>query len=187
MMTLQSSLRFVALTCLLQLSTVLFSQIRKDRGLVHLPQRVESRNFDRYCPSNDDDSKLEGVLADAMSCIFSGISGAAFAQSEVLTNKYYLFERRFPDADESFFNPAVSWRNKYYDRNPALGRTKLPVQLTDARHMLNSVSFATAGLTGVSIPLATGRRPARRIIFRLCASFVSYSLANAAVHRFYER
>lgn len=132
-------------------------------------------------------SRIDGLAGDFLVISFSAISGATWAQSEILTNHYDAFSRRFPTADRQYFDPSISWLNKYYNRDPSLGRTKLPVQLTDARHLLNSVAFSSAILTGVSIPLASGNFRPRVVLRRCILSCLSYSLSNHLVYRFYKR
>jgi len=53
------------------------------------------------------------------------------------------FKARFPKANDQFWNPAVSWKNKYRNGDPALGRkfmgsTTALVFTTDAYHMLRT-------------------------------------------------
>lgn len=51
----------------------------------------------------------------------------------------------FRNLDEYFWNPKLSWRNKYVEGNPLKGRKKLiwninrPVQISDAFHIIKTI------------------------------------------------
>jgi hypothetical protein len=62
------------------------------------------------------------------------------------------FKRRFSKVNDQFWNPAISWTNKYKDNNPALGpkfmgSTDIFVCTTDAYHMLRTTKRALDGFT----------------------------------------
>lgn len=62
------------------------------------------------------------------------------------------FKLRCPKANDHFWNPAVSWKNKYKNDDPAQGQkfpgsTNLFVFTTDAYHMLRASSRTIDGVT----------------------------------------
>jgi hypothetical protein len=101
--------------------------------------------------------------------IYSGllmfISGAAHGYSETLTWHWPRFQAKHPNALPGYWNPRVSWVNKYKtDRHgnilqpqrPAyFGSTTFLVWTTDWYHAFNTIS-RTTGAAGLTIPLWTG-------------------------------
>ncbi|PBQ33403.1 hypothetical protein CNR22_16995 [Sphingobacteriaceae bacterium] len=62
------------------------------------------------------------------------------------------FKLRFPKARDHFWNPAVSWKNKYKNQDPAQGpkfkgSTNVFVFTTDAYHLLRATSRTLNGFT----------------------------------------
>jgi len=62
------------------------------------------------------------------------------------------FKLRCPNANDLFWNPAISWKNKYKNHDPAQGQrfpgsTNVFVFTTDAYHLLRSSSRTLDGLT----------------------------------------
>jgi len=62
------------------------------------------------------------------------------------------FKTRFPKANDVFWNPAVSWKNKYKDGNCELGpkfagSTTIFVSTTDAYHLLRTGKRSIDGLS----------------------------------------
>jgi hypothetical protein len=74
------------------------------------------------------------------------ISGAADGTNESITWHYEDgFKLRCPKANDNFWNPALSWKNKYKNNDPALGpkfagSTNVFVFTTDAYHLLRGTS-----------------------------------------------
>lgn len=78
----------------------------------------------------------------------SFVSGAAWVLHEATAHHYNDFQKRFPNANPKYWNPAISWQNKYVDGLVDNGRTKIgpfnkPVVLTDAKHLLASINQVT--------------------------------------------
>ena len=62
------------------------------------------------------------------------------------------FKLRCPKANDHFWNPAISWKNKYKNNDPAqgpkfAGSTNVFVFTTDAYHLLRATSRTLNGLT----------------------------------------
>lgn len=80
----------------------------------------------------------------------SFVSGAAWGLHETTTHHWSKFQTRFPNASQKFWNPAISWRNKYNGGNPELGRNGKLIWTSDAKHLLastNQVFIFGAGCT----------------------------------------
>lgn len=84
-----------------------------------------------------------GVLA-------SLIAGGAWGLHESTMHHWNQFANRFPNANPDFWNPAISWQNKYVDGDPLKGRTDTPVLLTDAKHVLASTALSGGFVAGAS-------------------------------------
>lgn len=69
------------------------------------------------------------------------LSGAADGTAETLKWKYANFEKVFPNANSNYWNPNLSWVNKYKNNNPNLGpkfigSTTTFVWTTDGYHIM---------------------------------------------------
>lgn len=85
---------------------------------------------------------IKGYLKDnwkEMSLMF--ISGSCDGQVETLLHHYPAFKKRFPNANDSYWNPSISWKNKYENFDAGLKGEKFPtsstalVWTTDAYHL----------------------------------------------------
>lgn len=68
------------------------------------------------------------------------LGSAAYGLHETLNYHYYLFAKMFPHADQLYWDPFYSWRNKYEGGDPVngprfFGSTTFLVALTDAKHL----------------------------------------------------
>jgi hypothetical protein len=59
--------------------------------------------------------------------------------------QFHFKQSVFAEYDEQFFNPAISWRNKYVNHDPVFGLKKIfglipvPAAFTDAWHLAKSL------------------------------------------------
>lgn len=88
------------------------------------------------------------------------VSGAAKGFNETLMYHYKDFRRAFPDANHQWFNPAISWKNKYKDRDRTKGEAfpfskSLLVAFTDQYHLNN---FIHRGAMGAAIVIKIGEK-----------------------------
>ena len=81
------------------------------------------------------------------------VGGAAKGFNETLSFHYERFQKAFPNADHQWFNPSLSWRNKYKNGDPLQGAkfpgsTTVFVLVTDQYHLNNFIYRAaiTSGL-----------------------------------------
>lgn len=105
------------------------------------------------------------------------LAGASWGLHETISHHWPAFERRHPGANAQWWNPAQSWRNKYRNKDPDQGRTGVPVQFTDAKHLLilahNTMLFAA----GVNIGFG---RPKKwwQYTLDIGGSLLSYTVGN---------
>lgn len=99
------------------------------------------------------------------------ISGTAKGLNETLQHHYSYFREAFPHASENWFNPKISWRNKYRDGIPENGpkfpfSTTALVMFTDQYH-LNHFIHKTTLLTALVIKIGEGKQPFKFYIYDL--------------------
>ncbi len=88
----------------------------------------------------------------------SFVSGLAWGTHEQTSNHWQAFSNRFPRANEQFFNPEISWKNKYIDGMPDKGRNRTPVILTDAKHLTASINQVSIFSSGIIIVFGDKRK-----------------------------
>lgn len=85
------------------------------------------------------------------------LGGAADGINQKISFHYDEFKARFPGADDQFWNPGLSWTNKYKNHDPTQGRrsflsTSVLVWTTDGYHLTRFISHATtAGAISVKV------------------------------------
>src|SRR5687768_11332737 len=99
------------------------------------------------------------------------LSGSAKGFNETLLHHYSYFRKKFPGANEQWFNPKISWRNKYKDGTSQSGEkfplsTSVLVMFTDQYH-LNHFVHKSALLTALVIKIGEGKQPLKHYIFDL--------------------
>ena len=105
------------------------------------------------------------------------VAGSFWGLHETILHHWSAFEHRHPNANPQWWNPAESWRNKYRGGDPEQGRTGVPVQFTDAKHLLmlahNTMLFAA----GVNIGFG---RPKKwwQYTLNIGGSLLSYTVGN---------
>lgn len=108
---------------------------------------------------------------------FSFVGGASWGLHEKTMHHWPQFSQRFPNANPQYWNPAESWKNKYWSRNPELGRNNTPIWFTDSKHLLastNQVSLFGAGCT-----IFIGRKVSwKEYALRLGSSAIGYAAGN---------
>lgn len=112
------------------------------------------------------------------------VAGALWALHETLQHHWGYFERKHPNANAQWWNPALSWKNKYRNGDPNEGRTGWPVQVADAKHALVLGHNATLFGAGLSIGLGKPRKWWRYAL-EAGASLVAYSAGNFITYQFY--
>jgi hypothetical protein len=91
------------------------------------------------------------------------LAGASKGFNETLMFHWDAFHKRFPNANPQWYNPEMSWKNKYREGNPALGAryplsTSTLVMFTDQYHLDNFIN-KTAWMSAVMIRMGEGKKP----------------------------
>jgi|KBSSwiS6_1023812.scaffolds.fasta_scaffold13810_1 hypothetical protein len=91
------------------------------------------------------------------------LGGAAKGFNETLQFHWKSFHARFPKANPNWFNPAVSWRNKYENDDPNKSAkfplsTSVLVFLTDQYHLNN---FINRGAITAALVIKIGEKKKR--------------------------
>lgn len=99
------------------------------------------------------------------------VAGASKGFNETLQFHWKVFRRKFPNANPQWFNPAVSWRNKYKNGDPFAGpksflSTSALVMFTDQYHLNNFINRAAWG-TALVIKIGEGKKPLKHYLFDL--------------------
>ena len=107
----------------------------------------------------------------------SFISGASWGLHESTAHHWDKFHNRFPNAKPKFWNPEISWKNKYIDWPENQRRSLVPIFFTDAKHMLASTTQVSLFCAGITVTIGK-KRPWQHYAFDSILSFASYSIGN---------
>jgi hypothetical protein len=110
--------------------------------------------------------KLKGNKILTGSLVF--VAGASKGFNETLQFHWSYFRKKFPNANPMWFNPAVSWRNKYKNGNRLEGEkfplsTSVLVAFTDQYH-LNTFINRLAWTSTVVIKIGEGKKPLKHYL-----------------------
>ena len=108
------------------------------------------------------------------------VAGASKGFNETLMFHWKAFRHHFPNANAKWFNPDISWRNKYKNGDPNAGArfplsTSVLVGMTDQYH-LNTMINRLAWTSAVVIKIGEGKRPFKHYLM----DFLYYSLCHQA-------
>lgn len=97
------------------------------------------------------------------------LSGSAKGFNETLQFNYGVFEDKFPGADDQWFDPKISWRNKYRNGHPDNGprfflSTSLLVMFTDQYH-LNNFVHRVGIVSALVVKIGEGKKPFKYYLF----------------------
>lgn len=106
------------------------------------------------------------------------VAGGLWGLHETISHHWPAFERRHLGANAQWWNPAESWRNKYRNKDPDQGRTGVPVQFTDAKHLLVLAHNATLFGAGLCVALGGKRCNWWRYVVDAAAAVVAYTAGN---------
>ena len=110
---------------------------------------------------------------------FAFFAGMCDGVSQTLYAHYSAFEKRFPEANDQYWNTYQSWTNKYANNDPNMGEkfpgsTTVFVFTTDAYHLfrtINKVNLVTLGALEFS---------ERRPLLNYAIDFLLYSAVYSA-------
>lgn len=114
------------------------------------------------------------------------IGGAAKGFNETLHFNYKTFESTFPGANKQWFDPQISWRNKYEGGDPDNGpkyflSTSAFVMFTDQYH-LNNFIHRTSILAALVIKIGEGKRPFKHYVYDLIYYTACYQAGFSAAY-----
>lgn len=105
-------------------------------------------------------------------------SGFMWGLHQVLSHRpFSVFQRAFPSANEQFWNPSISWTNKYIGHDPENGRNGKPIWITDGSHLLASGNQTTIFAAGAVVTIGK-RRPLWHYAADITGSFIGYNFGN---------
>jgi hypothetical protein len=108
------------------------------------------------------------------------IAGAAKGFNETLQFHWKEFKRQFPGANAQWFNPSVSWRNKYENNDPNAGpkyflSTSALIMFTDQYHLNNFINKMAWG-SAVVIKIGEKKKPFKQYLL----DFLYYAACHQA-------
>jgi hypothetical protein len=114
------------------------------------------------------------------------VAGSAKGFNETLQFNYKIFEKTFPGANKQWFDPKISWRNKYEGGNPDNGpksflSTSALVMFTDQYHLNNFIHKA-AITSALVIKIGEGKKPFKHYVFDLLYYTACYQAGFAATY-----
>ena len=114
------------------------------------------------------------------------LAGASKGFNETLQFHWKEFKRQFPGANPQWFNPAISYRNKYKNYNSQegprfFGSTTIFVMVTDQYHLNNFINRAAWG-TALVIKIGEGKKPLKHYIKDLLYYSVCHQAGFAATY-----
>ena len=114
-------------------------------------------------------------------------AGAAKGFNEALQYKYNGFEDIFPKANDQWFYPTFSYKNKYKDGDPAKGprfplSTSVLVMFTDQYHLNNFIQ-KTAMTAALVIKIGEGKKPFRHYLFDVLYYTACYQLGFHTIYQ----
>jgi len=97
------------------------------------------------------------------------VAGASKGFNETLMFHWKAFRHSFPKVNAEWFNPNISWRNKYKNGNPDAGAkfplsTSVLVAFTDQYHLNNFINKA-AWTTALVIKIGEKKKPFKQYLW----------------------
>jgi hypothetical protein len=192
-------MKYVLLSGVLYIATALSAQLPADNTTAFVPARtsyISANNF--YSPNGIEEKKdkkdvrliAAGKWRVSKNKIVTGalvfLSGSAKGFNEGLQFNYFGFESIFPKANDRWFYPGMSFKNKYKDGDPSKGArfplsTSVLVMFTDQYHLNNFIQRAslTAALV---IKIGDGKKPLKHYVFDALYYTVCYQAGFHAIY-----
>lgn len=114
------------------------------------------------------------------------VAGGSKGFNETLQFNYRIFEKTFPHANKQWFDPRVSWKNKYEGGNPDNGpksfmSTSILVMFTDQYHLNNFIHKA-AITSALVIKIGEGKQPFKNYLLDFLYYTACYQAGFAATY-----
>lgn len=118
------------------------------------------------------------------------VPGIAFGLNETLSHRYSNFKTKFPNANDNFWNPDLSWRNKWKNGDPNqgeayFGSSSFLVFSTDGYHLTNFIHHTTIVASTTYIIIGE-KRPWWHYCLDLGIGFAFYGLGNTLTQQYFE-
>jgi hypothetical protein len=158
-----------ALFILLLFIPIILSAQRKDSNYVHY-------------------SAIRYIKRNAVPASLAFVAGVADGMNETLKFHYSGFKAVFPKANDNFFDPSISWKNKYKNGNQAqgakfFGSTTFFVNTTDAYHLLRSVQ-KTCIISGIILKIGK-HQPWYFYLVDFATYSITYSVGFNGTYEFF--
>ena len=111
------------------------------------------------------------------------LAGAMDGFNEALDFDYQAFKRTFPNANDQYWNPDISWQNKWNgDRPSYFGSTTFLSWTTDGYHLTRSLNKAFL-CGGVTVKICGGKQKWYMYLVDFAAHSLAYSIGfNVTLH-----
>lgn len=114
------------------------------------------------------------------------LAGASKGFNETLMFHWAAFHQKYPNVNEGWYNPNVSWRNKYKDGDPNAGAkfplsTTMLVATTDQYHLNNFIN-KTAWMSTIMITMSEGRKSFKGYVLDLLYYTACHQLGFAMTY-----
>lgn len=108
------------------------------------------------------------------------LAGASKGFNETLQFHWKEFRRQFPHANAQWYNPGISWKNKYKNGDMNAGAkfplsTSVLIMFTDQYHLNNFINKAAWG-SALIIKIGEGKKPFKQYLL----DFLYYTLCHQA-------
>lgn len=118
-------------------------------------------------------------------------AGMAKGFNETLQFHWKAFKKKHPDANPNWFNPAVSWKNKYENNDPKKGAkfplsTSVLVMFTDQYHLNNFIMRMSWG-TALVIKIGEKKRPLKHYLLDMVYYTACHQAGFALMYYPYKR
>jgi hypothetical protein len=177
---------------ILLLSIISSAQVNSISLLSKKDRKDDSHKVQTACPvtGDIDISKQFKWKFDRNRRLTGGLimlAGLAKGFNEAIQYKYNGFEEFFPKANDQWFYPTFSYKNKYKDGDPTKGprfplSTSVLVMFTDQYHLNNFIqkSALTAALV---LKIGNGKKPLKHYLLDLLYYTACYQAGFHAVYQ----
>jgi hypothetical protein len=114
------------------------------------------------------------------------LAGASKGFNETLHFHWKEFKRQFPKANRQWFDPTISWKNKYKNGDSEAGpkyflSTSALIMFTDQYHLNNFINKAAWG-TALVIKIGEGKKPFKQYLLDLLYYTACHQAGFAATY-----
>lgn len=119
------------------------------------------------------------------------LAGASKGFNETLMFHWKEFRRQHPNANAQWYNPAISWKNKYENGDPNAGAkfplsTSVLVMFTDQYH-LNTFINRAAWSSTIVLKIGEGKKPFKHYVYDFLYYTACHQIGFAATYYPYSK